>query len=69
MLAKKLRFLPKLKPERAFDVVRTNTSAYGMLYSVRISSLVDKEDFSPHTIVLNICSLIYIINVKDSVAG
>ena len=34
ILAKKIRFLPKLKPERAFDVVRTNTSAYGMLYSV-----------------------------------
>ena len=33
-MAKKIRFLPKLKPERAFDVVRTNTSAYGMLYSV-----------------------------------
>ena len=34
-MAKKMRFIPKLKPERAFDVVRTNTSAYGMLYSVR----------------------------------
>ena len=35
ILAKKIRFIPKLKPERAFDVVRTNTSVYGMLYSVR----------------------------------
>ena len=37
ILAKKIRFIPDLKPERAFDVVRTNTSAYGMLYSVRIA--------------------------------
>ena len=38
ILATKFRFLPKPKPEKAFDVVKTNTSTYGMLYSVRISN-------------------------------
>ena len=34
ILAEKFRFLPKPIPEKAFDVVKTNTSTYGMLYSV-----------------------------------
>ena len=36
MLAKKYRFLPDFKPERAFDVTKKNGSTYGMVWSVSI---------------------------------
>ena len=38
ILAQKFRFLPKFLPEKSFDIVKTNTTTSGMLYSVRFSS-------------------------------
>ena len=34
-LAKKFRFLPDFKPEKAFDVTKKNGTTYGMVWSVR----------------------------------
>ena len=35
ILAKKFGFSPKFIPEKSYDIVRNNSTTYGMLYRVR----------------------------------